>query len=459
MTGNFYILLFSFLLIILLSLYIQKLREFYIFDVYIIFVLFHFGFYPFVRGLYFGKGIIFDFTHADPLSIGLVFIQVLLILMIIKLLTEKLIKNKNPLKINYLVKSYSQVNNYLIYFICCVLILFPIYSYYRYGVQWVIPHSDFVKIGKSLPYWFTSVRTIYNLVSFLVCLVLISKVFHTEERKNQIFWLFLTIIFVPFTSIYGGKRYFFSIMILLLIIYFDNKHENIFQLRNLKYGLVLLMAFVLFSNLFESYRNFLINVGKITPNEIKELKNPLAAAVNFHATLSFLEKRPGTWEFSYLVLSKQIKDGIPTTKGKIYREGIKSAIPRYLWPNKKFSLIDNMLGKLYGVRPKAIDIGKNIFGVMQVEFGFLSIILVPSVIVLLFLLMKFLNQITVQYPVFLWLFSGNILYYLISIEQDGTDIFFMLRYILFISLLFVIFILGKNMYSIVRGKVNLARQI
>lgn len=454
MAGNFYILLFSSLFIILITFYLQKLREFDIIDVYIIFVLFHFGFYPFVRGLHFGKDIIFDFTNADPLSIGLVFIQVFLILIILKLLSLKLIKKNNKyLKINYLVKSYSYINNYVLYSIYFSLILFPIFSYYRYGVQWVIPPADFARIRNSLPYWFTSVRTIYNLVSFLVCLVLLSKVFQAGGRKNQMLWFLLTILFVPFASIYGGKRFFISVLILSLVFYFDNKHETIFQLRNLKYGLVLLMAFFLFSNLFESYRNFLENVGKITPNEVKELRSPLAAVVNFHATLGFLERRPGTWEFSYLVLSKQIKDGIPTTKGKIYREGLKSAIPRYLWPNKKFSLIDNMLAKLYGVRPKAIDIGKNIFGVTQVEFGYFSIIIVPLVIFLLLLLMRFSNKITTQNPIFLWLISGNILYYLVNIEENGTDIFFMLRNILAISLIFVIFILVKNIYPIIRKKV------
>lgn len=453
MTGNFYILLFSFLFIILLTIYLQKLREFDILDVYIIFILFHFGFYPFVRGLHFGKDIIFDFTHADPLSICLVFVQVFLILIILKLLSLKFIKNNNYLKINYLVERYSHVNNYALYCIYCMLILFPIFSYYKYGVLWVIPPSDFARIGKSLPYWFTSVRTIYNLISFLVCLVLLSKVFQGEDRKNQIIWLLLTILFVPFASIYGGKRFFISVLILLLVFYFDNRGENLFQLRNIKYGLVLLMAFFLFSNLFESYRNFLENVGTITTKDVKELRSPLAAAVNFHATLAFLERRPGTWEFSYLVLNKQIEDGIPTTNGRIYKEGLKSAIPRYFWPGKKFSLIDNMLAKLYGVRPKAIDIGKNIFGVTQVEFGYFSIILVPLVIFILLILMKFLNKITDQYPIFLWLISGNILYYLVNIEEDGTDIFFMLRNILFISMLFVIFVSVENIYSIIRKKV------
>ena len=226
-------------------------------DVYIIFVLFHFGFYPFVRGLHFGKDIIFDFTHGDPLSIGVVFGQVFIILVVLKLLSFIFIKNMNYLKVSYLVESYSHVNNYVLYIIYSILIIFQFFSYYKYGVQSFIPPWEFEKIGKSLPYWFTSFRTIYNCVTFCVCLVLLSKLFKAKDRNKYILWLVLTIIFVPFASIYGGKRFFINILLLLIIFYFGNKHEKIIEWRNIKVGLTLLMMFVLFSNLYESYRNIL----------------------------------------------------------------------------------------------------------------------------------------------------------------------------------------------------------
>ena len=419
-------------------------------DTYIIFVLFHFGFYPFVRGLHFGRDLIFDFTQGDPLSIGLVFAHVLIILMILKLLSLIFIKNMNYLKIKYIMESYAQVNNYALYLIYSILIIFQIFSYYKYGVQSYIPPSDFEKIGKLLPYWFTSFRTIYNLVTFCVCVVLLSKVFNTKDRNNQILWLVLTIFFIPFASMYGGKRFFINVIILSIIFYFDNKNENIFKLRNLKYGLILVIAFFLFSNLYESYRNVLEGVGKVTAEEVKKLKDPLSAAINYQSTLAFLAKRPGTWEFSYLVLSKQTIDGTATTNGKIVTEGFKNAMPRYLWPNKKFTLIDDTLAQLYGVRPKEIDIGKNNFGVAQLEIGYLSIAVLPLAILLLLILMSYLNKITYQYPIFLWLFSGNILFYLVNIEEAGTDIFFLLRHILLILFVFVILILFQKPYFTLR---------
>ena len=249
---------------------------------------------------------------------------------------------------------------------------------------------------------------------------------------------------------YGGKRFFINVILLSIVFYFDNKNEKIFKLRNLAYGLILALAVFLFCNLYESYRGVVESVGKITSEEAKKLKDPLSAAINYQPTLAFLSRRPGTWEFSYLVLSKQVIDGIATTKGKIIAEGFKSAIPRYLWPNKNFLLMDDMLGQLYGVRPKEIDIGKNNYGVAQLEIGYYSIAIVPLAIIMLLMLMSYLIKITSQYPFFLWLFSGNILFYLINIEEAGTDIFFLLRHILLILFVFVIFLLLQKTYFTLR---------
>lgn len=235
-------------------------------------------------------------------------------------------------------------------------------------------------------------------------------------------------------------------------MYVNYKKEPIVSWRNLKYGFVLLVALFLFSNLFQSYRGIMDHVGEIAPEEEKEMKNPLAAALNFQSTLGALAVRPGTWEFSYLVFSKQIEDRITTSNGELIVEGFKSAVPRYLWPQKKFGLIDDLLAKLYGVKPKEIDIGKNIFGVMQVEFGYLSLVMVPLIILALLIMMNYLNKMANSDPIFLWLFSSNILFYLINIEENGTDIFYMLRNIICILALFAIYIGSQRIYSIIAKK-------
>ena len=64
--------------------------------------------------------------------------------------------------------------------------------------------------------------------------------------------------------------------------------------------------------------------------------------------------------------------------------------------------------------------------------------------------MAYLIKISTKHPVFLWIFSGNILYYLINIEDNGNDIFFMIRnIILVLGALWVIYnnSANRNIYE------------
>lgn len=145
MIGNISILIFSFIFICLITIYLYKKGpDLDVIDLYIIFVLFHFGFYPFVRGLYFGEDIIFDFRNADPLAIGLIFWHVLIILLIIRGISLYFPSNiANYLKLRYLIQQWSYINKYLLLSIYFCLIAFPIISYYNYGVRTYILPEDF----------------------------------------------------------------------------------------------------------------------------------------------------------------------------------------------------------------------------------------------------------------------------------------------------------------------------
>ena len=180
------------------------------------------------------------------------------------------------------------------------------------------------------------------------------------------------------------------------------------------------LVFLLCSNIFQAYRDDFQAVGQVN---LAKLKNPFTAAINFEATLKNLKARPGTWEFNFLVFDHQFRKPGMTTDGKITWEGIKSSIPRIFWPDKQFLMIDEILAELYHVEMKEIDIGKNIFGVGQVEFGYFSLIIVPLIIIAIIAIMATLIKMTIHYPTFLWLFSGNILFFLINIEENGNEIF------------------------------------
>ena len=291
MIGNISILICSFIFICILSYYICKIwPDLDSLDLYIVFVLFHFGFYPFIRGLYFGSDVIFDFRNSNPLVISMIFVHVILILMIIKLIYRYLPKTiVENIRIENLIRKWSLINKYILFFIYGVLIIFQIFSYYKYGVITYILPDDFARIGKDLPYWFTAVRTVYPILAFIVCLGLISSFLKSQGYYKYV-WFIVTLSFFPVVILYG-RRFFLAVIIIWAILWLIEKRQDIFLIKYLAVGLLMVLVFFLSSNVFQAYRYDTQSVGQVN---LAKLKNPVAAALNFEATLKNLKARPGT---------------------------------------------------------------------------------------------------------------------------------------------------------------------
>jgi hypothetical protein len=449
MAGNISILICSSLFLGIIAIYLAKRwLEMDVIDLYIIFVGLHFGIYPFIRGLNFGKDVIFDFRNSNPLVIGMIFLQVIIILAIIRVGSFYLLKKyNNYLKIRQLMLSWQDINKYVLGLLYLCLILFPFISYYQYGVRTYIMPKAFAKIGANLPYWFTSIRTIYNVLAFCTFIGLCSELINSQKYQRYL-WILLTIVFVPIVTIFG-RRYFVNMIVIAVIFWFVYKEKYIFRLKYLGVAVALLCTFFVFSNVFEAYRNILQTVGHVKSSNYK---NILIAAVNMKSTVANLKARPGTWEFDYLVLSHQFNSSGMTTNGKVAWEGFKSAIPRIIWPNKQFIVVDQILSQLYGVTPKQIDIGKNLYGIVQVDFGYYSFIIVPVVFLFIFYLMGGLLKLFDEYPTFSWLLSGNIIFFLVNVEENGNEIFFMFRNVIIILGLTLCYVLAHKIYLKVSKK-------
>jgi len=101
---------------------------------------------------------------------------------------------------------------------------------------------------------------------------------------------------------------------------------------------------------------------------------------------------------------------------------------------------------IYHVKPKEIDIGKNLFGVAQVDYGLYSFIIVPFILLFIFVLLSNLIKITSEFPTFSWLLTGNIIFYLINIEENGNEIFFMFRNIIILLIILVGCLIVRKLY-------------
>lgn len=443
MIGNVTILICSFFFITILTIYlVKRWPDLDIIDIFIIFVLLHFGLTPFIRGLHFGKDIVFDFRNSNPLPIVLVFVQILIIIVIIRLLSRYFPqKIGSYLKVRFLLQQWSCINKHFLFLLYIGLILFPLISYCYYGIKTYIMPEDYERIGANLPYWFNSILTIYNYIAFGVFFGLFGNLVKSEKRQ-QFLWAILTIIFVIVVTMYG-RRFFLNMLVIGAIFWFVYRKENIFRLKYLTVGIILVVVFFLFSNIYQSYRTILFTVGEVNQ---KKVENPISAALDFGSTILNLQIRAGTWEFNYLVLDHQMDKPGMTTNGIVTWEGIKSAIPRIFWPGKNFCLIDDFLAKFYNVRKVDVNIAKNIFGIAQLEIGFYSIIIVPVIILLIIIMMGYLVKITIKYPTFLTLISGNIINYLINLEENGKEILFMFRNLVFLLILLGLYCLARVIY-------------
>ena len=318
--ANITLLLFS-SLVLCLTLFYFKRRwpDLDVIDIYIIYIALHFGIYPFIRGLYSGKGVVYDSSTSNPLVIGLVFIHLLLIVVIIRVVSAYLpTKIKDILKIKTLISKWESVNNLIVLSIYSLLILFQIISYWKYGVKPVIAPDDFAKIGSDLPYWLLSMRAIYNYLVLSVFIVLASKASMSQYRP-QYFWIALIIIFIPFGA-YFGRKPFVNIFVIGTIIWLIRREKKLIQFKYLISSVLMVFIFFLVSNVWQTYRSTLLAAGA----SFKEAPNPISAALNFNATLRNLKERPGTWEFNYLVFDRQIESsGKVSTNGEITREGLQ----------------------------------------------------------------------------------------------------------------------------------------
>jgi hypothetical protein len=106
-----------------------------------------------------------------------------------------------------------------------------------------------------------------------------------------------------------------------------------------------------------------------------------------------------------------------------------------------------IVADLYGLKAEEVAVGSTLFGVAQLEFGWWSILIVPFSILVLVIMMAGLLKMTINQPVFFWLFSGNMLNFFIYVEENQYEIFFMLRNIIIIIALFLLYLVAEKIRS------------
>jgi hypothetical protein len=441
MAGNVSLFIYSSLFLGITTIYLWKRWfELDVIDLYIIFVGIYFGGYSFVKAL------VDDYSKVNPLTAFWVFAHVTIVVTLLWVFSRIMpVDFRKFLQIHYLFEQWSRVNKYFIYALLVVIIATQISGYVKYGLISHIDIGELSQKGTKLAYWYTSILMLLKDFIFCAFIAIEAKIIISKNLTRKL-WCILLALLVVIASIYG-RRVLFNMAVFGIMIYFISQGKNIFQWKYVRSAVLLSLALLIFSNLFQSYRN----VIQYPPSIPDKLKNPISAALDVGATLHNIKIRPSPWEFNYEIFKGQF-DGTAAQqpRGRILWIGLKNSIAKFIWPVKEVVSLNNLIATMYGWR--VIDYAKNNFGFLQADFGFLSILIMPLMMLSVMIIFGVAAWKANDHPILLLLLTGFIINYLINIEQNIGDIFILFRNLIAICLIYIVIFTGYRFtrYGIVK---------
>lgn len=450
MNANIILLVCALVLIVATGLYGHfKWRRLNAFDLHVLMAGIFFGGYTLVDAL------VKDMSMMDPFLIILVFslitIQIATAWFLIKLIPATYI---HYLQIRYLATQWSQVPGWITVLLLLLVTGFLVYSYEQFGI--VKPIDNYwhlTSLWMSLPYWLTSTLSLIQLLTFCLSLVIASKAF-TSSGRIRLFWLTALAIVLPLGALYG-RRSLFLVMFVLLILWFLAKRRNLFSLRSVPLLSMIVVVLFSFSNLYQSYRDGLLSPTATGSTSV--ISNVSEAVTNVKATFSNLQLRQATWEFNYLILDKQEHTfGTLVPYGAIMWQAFKNSIPRVLWQEKVAYDLDETVAKLYNL--PVTDYASNDFAFTQADFGYLSLFVLPLMLLTIIVSMALLVRATRNHPTLLLLLSGTFLDYLLNIEKNYVEFLTLYRNVALITVVYVALYAAISFPALLRPTTVLRRE-
>jgi hypothetical protein len=283
-----------------------------------------------------------------------------------------------------------------------------------------------------LPYWFTSAMALLTPLSFCLFIAGTLKVLASRAGK-RVFWIIVLVTVVTLVGLWGRREVFY-LGYIFIVLWSITKTRNLISPMNGFLLLIALPLLVAFSNLYLTYRSMTLGL-RVTPDKLG-VSGIYNAATNLDTTLWNLQERMSIWQLNYMIIDKQIHYyGLDVPYGDILWQGLKNTTPHILWPEKIVSDLDALMAYQYML--PVTDYPTNNFAMMQADFGFLSIILLPLQLLFVFFSAALLIQASRRHLTLLWLWSGYIIYYLIRIEADYSEWFILYRNILTITIVYL----------------------
>jgi hypothetical protein len=338
------------------------------------------------------------------------------------------IKLRRTLQLRYLLAQWLNVDGRVVLLLLGAVLVFQLYSLQHFGI---LPEST-ISVSNTLyspvsdlPYWFTSAMSFLTPLTFCLFIAVTLKVLASRAGK-RVFWIIVLVTVVTLVTVWGRREVFY-LMFMFFVLWSLTKTRNLISPMN---GFLLLLALpllVAFSNIFLTYRsNTLAKLGV----------SGISSATNLDATLGNLQDRMSIWQLNYMIIDKQIHYyGLDIPYGDLLWQGLKNTIPSILWPGKIVSDLDTLMAYQY-VLP-VTDYPTNNFAMMQADFGYLSVILLPLQLLFVFFSAALLIQASSRHLTLLWLWSGYFIYYLLRIEVDYSAWFTLYRDLLTVTVVYL----------------------
>jgi hypothetical protein len=397
-------------------------------DVYILMVSVFFGVYGFVDGL------VADQSGFEPVLIIWTFVWVIIVAATTWLISQRLPKKiRSLLQIRHLTSQWAVVDDRFILFLFVTVFAITIYGYNQFRILSHMGFDNLRWINILLPYWYTSSLIFVQPILFCIFLGGTTKFFKNKGKK-RLFWCLILGLTLLLNATYG-RRAVYNLTFIFLILWFIEKKENLFALKNIKILILVISIFFMFSNIYQNYRPFIWSYQPGLTRTV-DVPNIFESAVDTDATVTNLRDRMAMWKFNYIILDKQTIQNENAPYGEIIFQGLKNSVPRVMWPRKKIFDLDEMVSIMYGL--PISDYPTNNFAMAQADFGYLSIFFLALNMFTIFFLIAIIAKKSRKIPGLVLLLTGFLTYHVISIESGYAGIFTLFRNVIVLSIIFLI---------------------
>jgi hypothetical protein len=372
-----------------------------------------------------------DLAATSPLLSALVILLVALTTAITWLLWRLLPPTiRRVLQVRYLAMHWVRSDGRVVLLLTGLVLALAVYNYMVFDV---VSYLSFGSVDESsslaLPYWLTSSLQLVLTLIFCLFLAQFSKAL-VYRGDRRLFWMVAGAISFLLIAQHG-RRPIISLIFVFMILLFLARRRNLFSARILPVALAALATLLVFSNVYQNYRTSII----ARPLAQSTLATPSFsdAATDINATLSNLQERTALWQFNYLILDRQASSplDLEIPYGDVTGQAMKNSIPSILWPEKTVVEPDAIVAYAYNL--PVTDYPTNNFAIIQADFGYLSVIIVPLQSLLVFISMALMVRATIHYSTLLWLISGLFLYYLIEVEAGYTALVTLCRNVVLVA--------------------------